>query len=175
MTLSITAFLFALTLAFNVSAQTLDTTKAVEDLPNLVKVNEDLLRGGRPTAAGMKKLKALGVTTILNIENSEEHIEADRKFAAANGLRFISVPFATFKKPTDEKVDYVLKIMRDRSMGRVYLHCKHGRDRTGMIMGLYRVEADGWHPKTAYQEMKDRGFRTILWELKDYYKDRTNY
>lgn len=174
MKLTITGFLLAFAFAFNTSAQTVDVSK-VEDLPNLVKVHDHLYRGGRPTDVGMKQLKAMGVRTIVNIENDEDAVAADKKFAAAHGLRFISVPFATFKKPKDENVDYVLKSLQDRSLGPIYLHCKHGRDRTGMIMGLYRVEADGWDPKTAYQEMKDLGFRTILWTLKKYYKERSGY
>lgn len=172
--ITIAGFLLALAFAFETSAQTAETAK-VENLPNLVKVHERLYRGGRPTELGIKQLKSMGVKTIVNIENSEDAVTEDKKFAAAHGLRFISVPFATWETPQDENVDYVLKTLQDRSLGPIYLHCKHGRDRTGMIMGLYRVFADGWDPKTAYQEMKDRGFRTVIWPLKNYFKDRTGY
>ena len=173
--LSLTTFLFALTLALQFTAAPAQAASEVEDIPNLFKMNDNLYRGGRVTAAGMKQLKKMGVTTIINIENDEDAIKADKKFAAANGMRYISIPFDTWKTPSDAKVDSVLKLLQDRSLGPVYLHCKHGRDRTGMIMGLYRVEAEGWHPKTAYKEMKDRGFRTIIWTLNNYYKKRSGY
>lgn len=175
MTTNITTLFFVLALALNFSFSTAEAKSEVEDLPNMFKMNDYVYRGGRPTLAGMKQLKKMGVTTILNIENDEGAIVNDKKLAAAVGLRWITVPFATFKKPSDAKVDYVLKLLQDRSLGPIYLHCKHGRDRTGMIMGLYRVEVDGWHPKTAYKEMKDRGFRTLIWTLDNYYKDRSGY
>ncbi len=172
--LNLTTFFFALALALQFSAATAEA-KTVEDIPNLFKMSDNLYRGGRVTDAGMKQLKKMGVTTILNVENDEEAIAIDKKFAAKYGLRYISVPFETFKKPSDAKVDHVLKLLQDRSLGPIYLHCKHGRDRTGMLMGLYRVEADGWHPKAAYKEMKDRGFRTLIWTLDNYYKKRSGY
>jgi len=173
--LNITTLFFALALALQFSVSTADASSAVEDIPNLFKMNDNLYRGGRVTPAGMKQLKKMGVTTILNVENDEEAMATDKKLAAANGLRYISIPFETFKKPSDAKVDTVLKLLQDRSLGPIYLHCKHGRDRTGMLMGLYRVFVDGWHPKAAYKEMKDRGFRTLIWTLDNYYKKRSGY
>lgn len=172
---NITAFFFALALALNFSFSTAQAKTEVEDLPNMFKMNDYVYRGGRPTLAGMQQLKKMGVTTILNIENDNEAIATDKKYAEAAGLRWISVSFDTWKKPSDARVDYVLKMLQDRSLGPIYLHCKHGRDRTGMIMGLYRVEVDGWNPKTAYKEMKDRGFRTLIWTLNSYYKKRSGY
>ncbi|AZZ36064.1 hypothetical protein CIK05_04415 [Bdellovibrio sp. qaytius] len=172
---NITAFFFALALALQFSATTANASSTVEDIPNLFKMNDNLYRGGRVTAAGMKQLKKMGVTTIINIENDATAIKTDKKFADANGLRFITIPFDTWSTPSDAKVDGVLKLLQDRSLGPIYLHCKHGRDRTGLIMGLYRVEVDGWTPKAAYKEMNDRGFRSIIWTLDGYYKRRTHY
>jgi tyrosine-protein phosphatase SIW14 len=172
---NITTFLFALALTLNFSFQTAEAKSEVEDLPNMFKMNENVYRGGRPTLAGMKQLKKMGIETVINIENDEEAIAADKKMAQAVGLRWISIKFDTWKKPVDAKVDETLKLLQDRSLGPIYLHCKHGRDRTGMIMGLYRVEVDGWHAKTAYKEMKDRGFRTLIWTLNSYYKNRSGY
>ncbi|MES2801928.1 MAG: tyrosine-protein phosphatase [Bdellovibrionota bacterium] len=172
--LNITTFFFALALALQFSAATAQAA-AVEDIPNLFKMNDNLYRGGRVTAAGMKQLKKMGVTTILNIENDVDAIKVDKKFAEANGMRYITIPFETWSTPSDAKVDTVLKLLQDRSLGPIYLHCKHGRDRTGMIMGLYRVFVDGWHPKAAYKEMKNRGFRTMIWTLDNYYKKRSGY
>ena len=177
MTRNITSLFFALALALNFTftASTANAKSEVEDLPNLFKMNDYVYRGGRPTLAGMLQLKKMGVTTILNVENDEQAVAIDKDLAKQAGLRWVSVPFATFKKPSDASVDYVLKMLQDRSLGPIYLHCKHGRDRTGMLMGLYRVEVDGWDSHVAYKEMKDRGFRTLIWTLNSYYKKRSGY
>ena len=41
---------------------------------------------------------------------------------------------------------------------RVYLHCLHGRDRTGLVWALARVRILGWTPAAAEKEMAAFGF-----------------
>jgi protein tyrosine/serine phosphatase len=36
--------------------------------------------------------------------------------------------------------------------GPVFIHCKHGCDRTGTMVACYRIQHDGWSAKTALQE-----------------------
>ncbi|RYZ60710.1 MAG: hypothetical protein EOP09_20880, partial [Proteobacteria bacterium] len=100
-------------------------------------------------------------------------VAAETEVAKALEFRYFSLPTKTFFKPSDAHVDRVLQILDDPSNYPVFIHCTHGRDRTGLMMGLYRVEADGWDPKDAYQEMVDLGFRRVLFALKGYYKNRT--
>jgi len=42
------------------------------------------------------------------------------------------------------------------------VHCTHGQDRTGYVVGRYRVERDGWTKQEAWDEMLYRHFH---WEL----------
>jgi protein tyrosine/serine phosphatase len=37
---------------------------------------------------------------------------------------------------------------------KVFLHCAHGSDRTGCMVGIWRVTRDGWDYPAAYQEMR---------------------
>lgn len=41
--------------------------------------------------------------------------------------------------------------------GRVYVHCEKGADRTGLIIGLYRIKK-GWSKADAENEMNDPRF-----------------
>ena len=43
-----------------------------------------------------------------------------------------------------------------------YVHCEHGQDRTGLIIGAYRVRVQRWSKSQAYQEMKAHGFHPLL-------------
>ena len=57
----------------------------------------------------------------------------------------------------------------------IFLHCAHGEDRTGLLMGLYRVEVQGWTPEKAYLEMLKLGFHPKFKALDDYFRDRTGF
>lgn len=42
------------------------------------------------------------------------------------------------------------------------VHCTHGQDRTGYIIGRHRVLHDGWSKDAAYREMLDHHFHSAL-------------
>lgn len=42
------------------------------------------------------------------------------------------------------------------------VHCTHGQDRTGLVVGVHRVEHDGWSKESAFREMLAHHFH---WEL----------
>lgn len=142
-------------------------------IPNFRQVHEGLYRGGRPSVQDLKELKQMGIKTILNLENHRYPVSQEKKVAAALNLNYISIPTASFFKPKDVRVDQVLEILADPAQYPIFIHCTHGRDRTGMMVGLYRVEKEGWPAAMAYREMKDLGFRKILFRLDDYFKDRS--
>ncbi len=80
-----------------------------------------------------------------------------------------------------EKLDPILSSMSNKSEpqvglymtaattkpGAVFVHCKHGQDRTRLVIAYYRVMFCGWSKATAEQEMLAWGFRKAnvgLWE-----------
>ncbi|MNP11586.1 hypothetical protein D3C76_1037810 [compost metagenome] len=38
------------------------------------------------------------------------------------------------------------------------MHCKHGRDRTGLFAAMYRTVIEGWSKEDALKEMREGGF-----------------
>jgi protein tyrosine/serine phosphatase len=40
----------------------------------------------------------------------------------------------------------------------VYLHCKGGKHRTGVMTAIYRMEKDGWTAEQSFREMKQYKF-----------------
>ena len=43
-----------------------------------------------------------------------------------------------------------------------FIHCTHGHDRTGLVVGCYRVLKQGWTKNDAYAEMLQHGFHPEL-------------
>ena len=137
------------------------------------QVHSNLYRGGRPNADGLKALAALGVKTILNIDNDSASIAEETRIARSLGLREISIPLSGFWAPADADVDRILAVMADSAHAPLYIHCQHGHDRTGLLVGLYRIEISHWTVADAWAEMLDLGFHRSLIFLNNYFAWRT--
>jgi protein tyrosine/serine phosphatase len=55
-------------------------------------------------------------------------------------------------------VTQFLELVNDPGNQPVFVHCKGGRHRTGVMTAVYRMTADGWTADKAYQEMKQYRF-----------------
>lgn len=139
------------------------------------EVSPGIYRGARPGYAGVKSLSQMGVKTILNIDDEDAEIIEERAISNDLGIEMISVPLTPFWTPDDQDIDLILATLADTSKQPIFVHCEHGRDRTGLVVGLYRVLYEGWEPEDAYEEMIDKGFRKILVFLDEYFEDRTGY
>lgn len=140
-----------------------------------------LYRGAQPSYEEIKALKAQGVKTILDLRKDdslfEDHtitIEDEEKFAQSLGMNFVSVPLDGFDAPKDSDINTIeYNVLNNPSLQPVFVHCYHGEDRTGLVIGLYRVLFQGVDPKQAYEEMKQLGYHWYLLGLTKYYKWKT--
>ena len=89
------------------------------------------------------------------------------------GFNYIANPIVVKERPKDEEIDMLLTEMQNPENFPIFIHCKAGRDRTGMLSGLYRVFVDGWTADQAYAEMLKLGFRPQFKKLDDYFKYKT--
>lgn len=146
------------------------------EIPNFQTVHEGkLYRGGTPGEEGIAYLKSLGVKTVISLEGRTGVLEAEQKAAQAAGMNWLAAPMSAVLGPKDWEVNMVLAILSDPAMQPAFVHCTHGRDRTGMMVGLYRVEQDRWDPKRAYAEMLYLGFRPIHLGATRYFKKRSKF
>jgi len=143
-----------------------------EDLPRFSELSPGLFRGGRPSEAGLRKLAALGITTIINLENDERVVEAESRIAAELGMQVLKFPMEWISTPNDSDVNQILELMRTRGATKIYVHCQHGKDRTGVIVALHRVLTEGLDANAAYDEMLSFGFSRFLFKLENYYWKR---
>ncbi len=145
-----------------------------DNLPNFRQVNENIFRGGRPTANGLKILKQKGIKLIINLEDSKKDVQFELTNLIGSGIEFVSVPFGSFSTPKNDKVNQVLEILNNADKYPIYIHCHHGEDRTGLLVALYKVE-HGTAPADAYREMLKLGFHRILFSLNHYFEKRTGF
>jgi protein tyrosine phosphatase (PTP) superfamily phosphohydrolase (DUF442 family) len=122
-------------------------------LPNLHKVNDGLYRGAQPTAEGIRELEKLGVKTIICLRDNH----SDKEILGQSKIAYVYIPVKTWS-PTEDQVIRFLQIIADKNRGPVFVHCKHGADRTGTMCAIYRVAVDGWTKRQAIDEMTTGGF-----------------
>lgn len=117
-------------------------------LLNLHKVDDGLYRGAQPTAEGIKELEKLGVKTIVCLRAKH----SDKKIIGKANIANAPIPLNTWS--VDEKdVARFLRIVSDKNLRPVFVHCRHGSDRTGAMCAAYRVVVDGWTKQQAIEEM----------------------
>jgi protein tyrosine phosphatase (PTP) superfamily phosphohydrolase (DUF442 family) len=156
---------------------TLATSAAAQDagghaeLPRFGRVSERLSRGAQPREGGLRRLAELGFDTVINLRGASARTRSEEAEAAALGLRYFNTPLPAWGRPEDDRVRRVLEIISAPESGRVFVHCKDGVDRTGTVVALYRVTAEGWTAEAATEEAKARGMRrTQIW-MRDYIGD----
>jgi len=138
------------------------------ELPNFQTVTGNLYRGGQPNVGGLEKLKALGVKTVVNLRGEDEHARAEGEEARRLGLRYYGISLPGFAKPKDEEVKRVLDIINTPENQPVFVHCHHGKDRTGTIIACYRISHDGWNAEQAKQEARRYGLSWTEIGMKHY-------
>ena len=148
-----------------------------KDLPEFAEVAKGkVYRGAQPSEPGMHLLVTKNIRTVISLRNeSDDQIRDEEKVIISLGMAFVSIPLSGLLSPKSEDMDRIEALLEDTKNLPVFVHCQYGKDRTGLAIGLYRVLAQKWTPKAAYEEMLDLGFHSILFGLKNYFESRTGY
>jgi protein tyrosine phosphatase (PTP) superfamily phosphohydrolase (DUF442 family) len=129
-------------------------------LPNLGVVSDQLFRGAQPDAAGFGELKRLRIDIVVNLRHETDTIRRERPLVEAQGMRYVSIPWRGWDEPKVEQVAQFLSLLRDHPDRRVFVHCRRGSERTGVMVASYRMSRDHWTPEQALAEMEAFGFRS---------------
>lgn len=133
-----------------------------EDLGHFFKVDDGLMRGQQPTDKGLEQLKGMGVKSVVYLHFNKQQAAHEKAVVEGLGMKFTHIPMSWIMPPKQAQIEAWLKITTDEAQRPVFVHCQHGRDRTGAMVGIYRIKHDGWKYDKAYAEMKEKGFRTFF-------------
>jgi tyrosine-protein phosphatase SIW14 len=121
-------------------------------LKNWYMVTPDVFRSEQPDRKGFEEIRAQGIRSIVNLRDAH----SDDSLVKGLGLNVIWVPM-TADGFSEEDIVRALKAIRDAPKP-VLVHCKHGADRTGVVMAMYRVVFQDWSKEDAIAELKGGGF-----------------
>jgi protein tyrosine/serine phosphatase len=137
------------------------------------RVDARVYRGAQPDRAGFEFLRELGVRTVINLrEDAVARSGDDRRLVESLGMRYIHLPVADgnfFKRARtipSETIQSFFSIVDAAEHGPIFLHCRRGADRTGALVGFYRVARHRWDNARAYGEARAFGMRPWYTGLK---------
>lgn len=141
-------------------------------IQNLKTVSAGVYRGGRiESAQDSQDLKDMGVRTVLNLQRGWFdwfHKRMNREVIECARIRIvpIHIQMSDFAAPTIDELRAAVKVMSDQFFyNRVFVHCLHGQDRTGMVIAAYRILVDKWTADRAIEEMYACGFHRFPYSL----------
>lgn len=126
------------------------------DIYNFGQISPTYLRGAQPDQDDVAALAKAGVRLVIDLQAKGR---ADEKgIVEAAGMKFVRIPMTTHVAPTPEQTAQFIALVTDPANQPVYVHCREGRHRTGVMTAVYRMTQDGWTAKQAFAEMKDYRF-----------------
>lgn len=118
-------------------------------------VDDDIYRGGKPSVSDLQILSdVFGVKRIITLDGK---IGAEiAPLVKSLGMEHIVIPIGGLEsKPLINFLKDSISVLLQNQP--VYVHCRHGSDRTGMAIAIYRIQ-NGWSTQDAIKEARSFDF-----------------
>jgi tyrosine-protein phosphatase SIW14 len=123
-------------------------------LPHFGTVREGILyRSGQPRGLGLDWIKYSGIRTLINLRKpGSDGTPEEKAFAAENGLNFYNFSIGSSRADIEQTVARFLALVDDKSNWPILVHCSRGKERSGVLSAVFRIEYDRWPNDQALQE-----------------------
>lgn len=146
--------------AFSQETQKTDVSPDVSKvtIKNFGQMDSRFFRGAQPKENDYSQLAALGIKTVIDLQDEPRAYE--KQNVEALGMKYVNIPMSDKDYPEGAKIEQFLKLVDDPSTGKFYVHCAGGRHRTGVMGAVYRFNRYNWNYDQVYAEMKKYDFYT---------------
>lgn len=121
-------------------------------LKNAYRLNDSIYRCAQPDSAGLEALHKLKVRTVLNLRTSH----SDNPAWTDPSMLLLDVRMSVHDQDTDQLIK-ALRVLHSAPKP-IVVHCRHGSDRTGLVLAMYRIVFEGWSRAEAIHEMVEGGY-----------------
>ena len=125
-----------------------------KNLPNFGEATTTLYRGGQPSKEGFRTLAKMGINIVVDLRGSRD---SERKIVTRLGMQYVPLPWRC-PFPKDKTFAQFLTLLRKNPGKKIFVHCRIGDDRTGMMIASFRMAEQGWSAEKAEKEMEKFGF-----------------
>ena len=157
--LSVLFGVVVLVLASQISAVSQESQKSdfsAVKIKNFGQMDDRFFRGAQPREDEYTELAALGIKTVIDLQ--EEPKPYEKQNVEALGMTYVNIPMSDKDYPPSSKIAEFLKLVDNPSTGKFYVHCAGGRHRTGVMGAVYRFNHYNWNYDQVYAEMKKYDF-----------------
>ena len=132
-------------------------TRAGHAPPQFYRIDDRIYRGDQPRDSDFAGFAEMGIKTVLDLRGGIFHAPRERKLAEAAGLQYVSIQLSGLFAPTDQQVAKILAVLEDPNRSPLFVHCKRGGDRVGLVIACYRMAHDHWSNSKALEEARNLG------------------
>lgn len=142
-------------------------------IKNFKQINDYLYRGSAPNKYDLKILfDNFGIRKVVSLDD----LIANKIYPYVNdlGMEHVVIPLTGCEDSNTKNISYLLKNINNIMDNEIptYIHCRHGSDRTGLAVALFRVLNDAWDPASAIDEAKEYQFgQRISDDTEKFYSD----
>jgi hypothetical protein len=138
-------------------------------IPEFGEVTPTLYRGAQPKKGGFEALAKMGVKIVVDLRGDRK---SEREEVTRLGMQYVPMHWEC-SFPKDKTFAGFLTLIQQNPGKKIFIHCRVGDDRTGMMIAAYRMAEEDWSAKRAMEEMVNYGFgfahrRLICPRLADY-------
>jgi protein tyrosine/serine phosphatase len=133
------------------------------------QVDTFLYRGAQPSERDFRRLRQLGVATVINLRMEPDAVKTgEKRIVEELGMTYVSIPvedgnfFTRSRTIPEAAIREFFRIVDEasRAGNPVFVHCHRGADRTGAMVAFYRIARQGWETARAEREARDVGMRS---------------
>lgn len=133
-------------------------------------VDNNLWRSSQPNSESIKRMKLHGLKSIINLRGDEQTDIWKKKLSDSLGIKYFSKPMDATKEQDLDYLKEILSLIEDENNQPVLVHCLGGKDRTGLIVGMYKLKYSNISMEDLKKEIimygHDEKYKSIFQALK---------
>jgi protein tyrosine/serine phosphatase len=99
----------------------------------------------------------MGIQIVVDLRGNRK---GELKEVTSLGMQYVPMHWEC-SFPKDKTFAEFLALIRKNPGKKIFVHCRVGDDRTGMMIAAYRMADEGWTSKRAMEEMNKYGFSLV--------------
>jgi tyrosine-protein phosphatase SIW14 len=146
-------FFAILSLIAGTQAASSQSEKDLRGVHNFGRVTDSLYRGAQPTSDGFKSLHAMGVGIVVDFREDRTEIGTEKREVESLGMKSVDIPWSANREPSSAQIVEFLDLVRANPDTKIFVHCRRGADRTGVMVAAYRIAVEHKSVADAVSEM----------------------